>query len=195
MIQAVNMGKDVMIMPMSSLCTGCMGVGHFVVLRIEQVRKMGDLILPDGFECRIMRLQLIDPHNPSPAIPRPVLDQHPVAEKFPADGGAIRVDDAQKSLGIFLRVHKYASLPGGILPVILHLFEFIGEFICIIGVYMDVEEFVRDPIPAKIIMTGYLPLHFDKITYAHTAFPTPVTIELHHSNFKFMLIRIIKIGI
>jgi hypothetical protein len=142
-----------------------------------------------------MRLQLIDPHNPSPAITRPVLDQHTVAEKFPADGGAIRVYDAQKSLGILLWVHKYASLPGGILPVVLHLFKFIGKFVCIIGVHMNVEEFVRDPVPAKIIMTGYLPLHFDKVPDAHAAFPTSVTIKLHHSNFKFMLIGIIKIGI
>ena len=82
----------------------------------------------------------------------PIIDQHPVAEKFFADGGAVRIDNTEETLSFALPVHKYASLLGGILTVLLQFFKFFCKLIAIFRQHMNIEEFIGDSIPAKVII-------------------------------------------
>jgi hypothetical protein len=196
MFQSVNMCKHVMIMPVGFLCTGCMGMLHLMVLRFKRVRQMSNLLLPYRFKYCIMGLEFIDSDNLAPALTGLAVPyQHPVAEKFPADGGTVRVDYAGKTRAVALPVHKNAPSLGGIRTVVLHLLKFIGKFIGILGQHVNMEEFIGDSIPAKIIMVGNLSLKFYKIPKTHAASPTTAALKLRHSKMHFMLIRIIKIMI
>jgi hypothetical protein len=195
MHQSVNMGKHVMVMPVGFLCTGSMGVLHLLVLRFKRMRQMSNLLLPYRFKYRIMGLEFIDSDNLAPALTGLAIPyQHPVAKKFLADGGAVRVDYAQKSRAITLPVHKNAPTLGGILTAVLHFFKFIGKFIGILRQHVNMEEFIGDSIPAKIIVVGNLALNFYEIPKTHAASPTPAALKLRHSKINFMPTRIIKLG-
>ena len=46
-LQPVNMGEDVRIMPMGVFPTGSMGMVDLVVFFFKRVRQVGDLLFPD----------------------------------------------------------------------------------------------------------------------------------------------------
>jgi hypothetical protein len=97
MFQSVNMGKHVVIMAMDFLGTRRMGMLHLMVLRFKRVRQVSNLLFPYSFKDCIMGLEFIDPDNLAPALTGlEIPDQHPVAEKFLADRGAVRIDYAHK---------------------------------------------------------------------------------------------------
>jgi hypothetical protein len=140
--------------------------------------------------------EFIEPDNPSAELPTlSFVDQHPVAEKFLADCGAIRVDYTLKTRSFALPVHKYAPLLRSILSVLLHVFKFFCKLVDIFREYMHIEEFIRYSIPAKIIIIRNFSLNFYELPKAHAASPAPVALKLHHSKIYFMIIKIIKIGI
>jgi hypothetical protein len=138
--------------------------------------------------------EFIDADNLAPELTgHAFIDQHPVAEKFPADSGAVRVDHADKTRALGVPVHKYAPFLGVTFTVVLHFLKFIGKFISKLRQYVNMEEFIGDPVPAKIIMCGNFSLNFYELPKARAAFPATVALKLHHSKIQFMLIRIIKI--
>jgi len=196
MFQSVDMGKDMGIMPVGFLCTGSMGMLHLMVFRFKRVRQVSYLLFPYGFENRIVGLELVDSYEFAPELTGyMVIDQHPVAEKFPADSGAVRVDYAHKSRAFGVPARKYAPFLGGILTVVLHFLKCISKFISKLWQHVNMEEFIGDTVPAIIIMVGNLSFNFYEIPKACAAFPATVALKLHHSKIQFMLIRIIKIGI
>jgi hypothetical protein len=143
-----------------------------------------------------MGLEFIDSHNLAPELAgHAFIDQHPVAEKFLADGGAVRIDYAYKTRAFRVPVRKYAPFLRGTLTVVLHFLKFVGKFISKLWQHVNMEEFIGDAVPAKIIMCGNFPLNFNELPKARTALSTTVALKLHHSKIQFMLIRIIKIGI
>jgi hypothetical protein len=89
MCQPVNMSKDVRIMPVGFLATGSVGMIDLVVFFFERVRQVSDLLFPDRFKDLIMGPEFVEPDNPAPHLTAlVVVDDHAVAEKFPADGWA-----------------------------------------------------------------------------------------------------------
>jgi hypothetical protein len=92
-------------------------------------------------------------------------------------------------------VHKNAPVPGGIFTIVLHFLKFIGELIGIFGQQVNMEEFIGDSVPAKIIMGGNFSLNGYKIPKTYAASPATIALKLHHSKIHFMLDLIIKIGI
>jgi hypothetical protein len=124
-----------------------------------------------------------------------VVNQHPVAEKFLADSGAIGVDYAHKPRAFGVPAREYAPFLGGILTVVLHFLKCIGKFISKLWQHVNLEEFIGDSVPAEIIMLSNLSFNFYEIPKACAAFPATVALKLHHSKIHFMLINIIKIGI
>jgi len=173
-----------------------MGMINLVVLRFKRVWQVSDLLFPYRFEYRIMGLKLVDPDEFTPELPGGVMvDQHPVAEKFPADGGAGRVDCADKTRAVGVPARKYAPVLPGIPVFPLNLFKFLGKFISKFWQHVHLEEFVGDTVPAEVIMVGDLPLNFYELSKTYAAFPTAVALKFNHSNIHFMLNRIIKIGI
>jgi hypothetical protein len=196
MFQSVNMGKDMRIMPVGFLCTGTVGMLHLMVLRFKRVRQVSYLLSPYGFENRIMGLELVESDNLAPELTGlVVIDQHPVAEKFLADSGAVRVDYAPKPRAFSVPAREYAPFLRGVLTVVLHFLEFIGKFISKIWQHVNPEEFIGDSVPAIIIMVGNLSFNFYEIPKTFAALPATVALKLHHSKIHFMLINIIKIGI
>lgn len=195
MPKCVNMGKYMMVMPMGFLCTGSMGVLHLMVLRFKRVRYMSDFLFPYRFKYLILGLELIDPDNLAPALTALVVpNQHTIAEKFLAYGRTVRVDYTCKAGTAGLPVHENTPFLGRIITIVLHLLKLIGKFIDIFGLHMDMEEFIGDSIPAKIIMVANLSFNFNKIPKTNTATPTPVTLKLRHSNLKSLLIGLITFG-
>jgi hypothetical protein len=193
--QSVDMGKEMGMMPVGCLFTGSVGMRNLFMLGIKGVRQVSYILFPDRFEYLIMGHEFVDSDEFAPALAGLVLDQHAVAEKFPADGGAIRVNYAQKSRVLTFPVHKYTSFLRCIFTLVLHFRKFIGKFVGVLRQHVNMKEFIRESIPAEIIMTGNLSLNFDKIPDAHAASSTPVAVELHHGKIQFMFTRIIKIGI
>jgi hypothetical protein len=181
MFQSVNMGKDVGIMPVGFLCTGSVGMLHLMVFRFKRVRQVSYLLFPYGFEYRIMGLELVESDNPAPELTGIAeIDQHPVAEKFLADSGAVRVDYAQKSRAFGVPPREYAPFMRGILTVVLHFLKCIGKFIGILGQHVNLEDFIGDTVPAKIIMFGNLSFNFYEIPQTFAALPATVALKLHH---------------
>ena len=124
-----------------------------------------------------------------------LIDQHPVTEKFLAYGGAVRINNTEKTRTFGLPVHKYTSLLRGILTVGLQFFKFFCKLIAIFGEHMNMEEFVGDSIPAKIIMCRNFSFNFYEFPKTYAASPAPVALKLHHSKIYFMFMLIIKIGV
>jgi hypothetical protein len=156
---------------------------HLVVLRFKRVRQVYYLLFPYRFEYRITGLEFIDSNKLAPALTGLAIPyQHPVAEKFPADGGAVRIDYAGETRAVTLPVHENAPSFGGILAVVLHFLKFIGKFIGKFGQNVNMEKFIGDPIPAKIIMVGNLSLNFYEIPETHAASPTTIALKLRHSK-------------
>jgi|GEM_PF-4862739 hypothetical protein len=196
MFNSIDMGKDVGIMPVGFLCTGSVGMLHLMVLRFKRVRQVSYLLFPYRFKYLVMGPEFIDSDNPAPELSGlTVIDQHPVAEKFPADGGAVRVDYAENTRAVGLPVRKYTPFLGGILTFVLHFLEFIGKFIDVLGQHVNTKEFIGDPVPAKIFIIGHFSLNFYELPKAFAALPAAVALKFHHSKIHFMLILIIKIGI
>jgi len=140
--------------------------------------------------------ELVESDNLAPELTGlVVIDQHPVAEKFPADSGAVRVDYAQRPRAFRVPFRKYTPFIRGIITIVLHFLKFVGKLISKLWQHVNPEEFIGDSVPAKIIMFGNLPFNFYEITKTFAALPATVALKLHHSNILFMLIRIIKIGI
>jgi hypothetical protein len=159
------------------------------------VLQVSYLLFPYRFKYYIPGLEFIDSNNLTTALTGLAVPyQHPVAEKFLADGGTVRVDYAGKTRAVALLVHKNAPFLGGILTVVLHLLKIISKFISILWQYMNMEEFIGDSIPAKIIMIGDLSLNFYIFPKTHAASPTTIALKLRHSKMHFMLNWIIKIG-
>jgi hypothetical protein len=177
------MGKDVRIMPVGFLCTGSVGMLHLMVFRFKRVRQVSYLLSPYGFEYRIMGLELVESDNLAPELTGLVeIDQHPVAEKFLADSGAVRVDYAQKSRAFGVPAREYAPFLRGILTIVLHFLKFIGKFITKLRQHVNLEEFIGDFVPAKIIMFGNLSFNFYEIPKTFAALPATVALKLHHST-------------
>jgi hypothetical protein len=196
MCNSVDMGKDVGIMPVGFLIAGSVGMMYIVVLRFKRVWQVSDLLFPYRFEYRIVGLELVDPNEFSPKLPGVVVvDQHTVAEKFLADGGAGGVDCAEKTRAFWVPARKYAPFLLFTFAIPFHLFKFVGKFISKFRQHVHLEEFIGDSVPAEVIMFGDLSLDFDEVSKASAAFPTAVALKLYHSNIHFMLNRIIKIGI
>jgi hypothetical protein len=124
-----------------------------------------------------------------------IIDQHPVTEKLFAYGGAVRINTTEKTRTPGLPVHKYASLLGGILTVGLQFLKFFCKLIAIFRQHMNMEEFVRDSIPAIIIMCSNFSFNFNEFPKTNTASPATIALKLHHSKIHFMLTLIIKIGV
>jgi hypothetical protein len=194
MLDPVNMSKDVRVVPMGFVLPGSMSVLYLLVLRFKRMWQVSDLLFPYRFQYRVMSPEFVEPDDPSTELTGVLLiDQHPVTEKFLADGRAIRVNYTLKTRTFGFLVHEYAPLLRGILPVLFEFIEFIGKLIDIFGEHMDIEEFVRYAIPAKIIIIGNFTFNFYELPEAHTASPAPVALKLHHSKIYFMSIGIIKI--
>jgi hypothetical protein len=194
MFQSVNMGKQVVIMAVVFLCTRSMGMLHLVMFRFKRVRQVSYLLFPYRFKNLIMGLEFIDADEPAPALTGLVVpDHHPVAEKFPADGGTVRIDYALKARAVAFPVHKNAPCFGGILSAGLQFLKSVSKFISIFRQHVNMEEFIGDSIPAKIIMVVDLTLNFYKIAKTHAASPTAIALELRHCKLHFMFLRIIKI--
>ena len=99
--QPVDMGEDVGIMPMGVFTTGSVGMVDFVMFRFKRVRQVSNLFFPDCFKDLIMGPELIEPDNLPPHLTGLVMvDDHAIAEKFPADCGAGRVDCTTESRAI-----------------------------------------------------------------------------------------------
>ena len=183
MFQSVNMGKHVVFMAVGFLCTRCMGMLHLMVLRFKRVRQVSNLLFPYSFKDCIMGLEFIDADNLAPALAGlEVPDQHPVAEKFFADSGTVRIDYALKARAVILPVHKNAPYFWGILSVVLHFLKFFCKFIGILRQYVNMEEFIGKSVPAIIIMVGNLTLNCYEVPKAHTASPASIALELRHSK-------------
>jgi hypothetical protein len=154
-----------------------------MMLRFKRVRQVSNLLFPYSFKDRIMGLEFIDTDNLAPALTGlEIPDQHPVAKKFLADSGAIRVDYALKARAIALPVHENTSSFGSILSVVLHFLKSISKFIGILREHVNMEEFIGKSVAAIIIMFGNLPLNCYEVPKAHTASPTSIALELRHSK-------------
>jgi len=196
MLNSIDMGKDVGIMPVGFLFTGSVGMLHLMVLRFKRVRQICNLLFPYRFEYRIMGPEFINSDNLTPELTgHAFIDQHPVAEKFPADGGAVRIDYADNPRAVGLPTRKYTPPLWDILTVVLYFLKFLRKFIGIVGQHVNMEEFICESIPGKIIMVGNFSLNFYELPKARAALPATVALKLHHSKIHFMLILIIKIGI
>jgi len=196
MFQSVDMGKDVGIMPVGSLSTGGVGMRDLMVLRFKRVRQVGDLLFPYRFEYHIIGPELVDSYEFATELTGGVMvDQHPVAEKILADSGAVRVDYADRPRAFRVPAREYAPFLGRILTVALHFLKCLGKFISKVWQHVNMEEFIGESVPAKIITFGYLSLNFYELSKACAAFSATVALKFHHSNIHFMLTRIIKIGI
>jgi hypothetical protein len=143
-----------------------------------------------------MGLELVDSYEFAPELTGLlVIDEHPVAEKFLADSGAVRVDYAHKSRAFGIPAREYAPFLKGILTVVLHFLKCIGKFISKLWQHVNLEKFIGDSVPTIIIMGGNLSFNFYEIPKACAAFPATVALKLHHSKIYFMLIKIIIIRI
>ena len=142
-----------------------------------------------------MSPELVDSYDSTPDLTGGVmLDQHPVAEKFLADGGARRVNCAGKSLAFRVFPHKYARFFGVFLAFFVHVNEFFIDFISKFRKHVNLEEFICYAIPAIIIPFGYLSLDFNELAKALAAFAAPVAFKFRHIGNNSMSARLIKIG-
>ncbi len=192
MFQSVNMRKDVWVMAVRFLVAGSVGMRYLVVLRFKRVWQVSNLLLPYRCEYLIVGPELVDPYESSSELTGlAMIDQHPVAEKFPADRGAVRINYADYSGAVWILPGKYAPLRWSILSVILHFFKCIGKIVSKLWQHVRLEEFIGNSIPAEIIMVSNLSLHFNELPKTRAAFPATIALKLDHSKINFIPIMVI----
>jgi len=184
MSETIDMSVEMGLVPVSCLSPHSMGVLNRVVLGLKRVRHNSNLLIPDRSEDLIVSPEFVNPDDPDPDLPAfRVMDQHAVTEKFPADRWPCCVNGAGKYLALRVLFHERAAFlrcRGFSASFLEFFFDLVSELV----LHMHLEEFVRDTIPAEIISFGYLPLDPDKFPKTRTAFPTPVAIELYHTNHR-----------
>jgi hypothetical protein len=195
MLEPVNVRKDVRIMTVRFLCAGSMGMGHFLMIRFKRVRQRGYFFFPYRCEDFIMSPEFVNPDKFATELTGlPVINQHPVAKKFPADRRPRGVNNADKSGPFRVLSREYTTLVGIILASVLHFFECPGKFIGILWQHVSLEEFVGNCVSAEIIVGGNLSFDVNELPETCTAFSAQVTLKFDHSTILFMTIGIIKIG-
>ena len=184
MPEAIDMGVDMGLVPVSHLGPRSMGVLNRVVLCLKRVRQDSDLLIPDRSQDLIVSPELVDADDLAPDLSAlRMMDQHAVTEKFPADRGPCRVDGAGKPLAFWVLSHERAAfLRCGGFPA--SFLEFFFDLVSELVLHMHLEEFVSDTIPTEIISFSYLPLDPDELPKTRTTFPAPVAIEFYHTNLR-----------
>jgi hypothetical protein len=146
---------------------------------------MGDLFLPESGKYLVLCPELINPdYFAAKFAAWLVVDEHPVAEEIPANGRAGGVDCADKTLATRMFPQKNAAFMGCAGILFVQIGEFFINFFGKFRQYMNLENLVRDTIPANVIPVIDLPLDFDELPKALAAFPTEVAFEFRHTSIR-----------
>jgi len=146
-------------------------------------RKVYNRILPEICQTLVIGLKFIASNHLSANVSILVVDKHPVALEFAADGRTGWINCAGKTITLTVLFKKHTFFLAVITPARAFFFIIIRNFISILRKDMGEKKVFCYVKPAVIITAGELPLDSDKFPETPAAFPTAVAYKFHRITY------------